>query len=50
MVKVCVYDFQRQEAFESWHNTYKQAKLFVDQFKDNKQIVIGSVDVVEVKS
>lgn len=50
MAKVSVYNFRTFEAYESWHDTYRQAKTFVDSLKDNKQIIIGSVDVVEVLS
>ncbi len=47
--RVTVYDFGTLTMSVHWHNTYRQAVKFAKSLGGNKKIVIGAIDIIEVK-
>jgi hypothetical protein len=46
--QVAVYDFNAMTMTLHWYDTYRQAVKFTKSLGENKKIVVGTINIVEV--
>jgi len=46
--RVAIYDFNAITMAVHWFDTYKQALKFTQSFSNDKKIIVGTIDIVEV--
>jgi len=46
--RVAIYDFNAITMTVHWFDTYKQALKFTRSFSNDKKIIVGGIDIIEV--
>lgn len=48
--RVAIYDFNELDVRVYWFDTYYQAATFTKSFGNDERIIVGTIDIVEVRA